>query len=417
MRLILDAMGAQLNCPAIVDGLITDFLSFFDKRWYNFDNLTIQSFHDSSGAVINNTTTVANASILLPVQDGAIPNCRQPDVRFVRVLCTINFANLITVPDAGVTVLRISFYIELPQSTQAMTNGHDHAYNLTSWLGAADLLTLSAKEVRTLILQPSLQDGPIALRESDYNLTEANVDSKGVRETINAKILQLGFKQICASIFQQLCPGYSNQPQAALKHIRQSAPGPDSQLVTASVVDYYQRMLSAMRPFATQKEYPISVCDRFIRGLDRCIVAGFRRMYPLHSTVHALNSSYQHQQLAIILRAAQAAEDEVHQVQDIARGMLGQGFLTKVVGAGAYPSQAEATIQKYKSNTKGGGIGGRKPLECWGCSGDHFWMKAGKIVCPRGNNPAVQAKAKEHYEAYKASGRSRCWNSQGRVRT
>ena len=86
MRLILDAMGAQLNCPAIVDGLIMDFLSFFDKRWYNFDNLMIQSFHDSLGAVINNTTTVANASILLPVQDGAIPNCCQPNVRFVRVL-------------------------------------------------------------------------------------------------------------------------------------------------------------------------------------------------------------------------------------------------------------------------------------------------------------------------------------------
>ncbi len=166
-------------------------------------------------------------------------------------------------------------------------------------------------------------------------------------------------------------------------------------------------MLNAMHPFATQKEYPISVCNHFIRGLDRRIVAGFQCMYPLHSTVHALNGSYQHQQLAIILRAAQAAKDEVHQVQDIALGMLGQGFLTKVMGAGAYPSQAAATIQKYKSDTKGGGIGERKPLECWGCSGDHSWMKAGKIVCPRGNNPAVQAKAKELYEAYKASGRSR----------
>jgi hypothetical protein len=82
-----------------------------------------------------------------------------------------------------------------------MTNGHGHAYNLTSWLGAADLLMLSAEEVRTLILQPSLQDGPITLCKSDYNLMEANVDSKGVRKTINAKILQLGLKQICSSIF------------------------------------------------------------------------------------------------------------------------------------------------------------------------------------------------------------------------
>ncbi len=97
----------------------------------------------------------------------------------------------------------------------------------------------------------------------------------------------------------------------------------------------------------------------------------------------------------------------MHQVQDITHCILGQGFLTKVMGAGAYPSQAEATIQKYKSDTKGGGIGGRKPLECWGCSGDHSWMNAGKIVCHHRNDPVVQAKAKEGYEVYKTSGRSR----------
>jgi hypothetical protein len=207
-----------------------------------------------------------------------------------------------------------------------------------TWHGADDLSTLSTKEVRTLILNPSLPNGPIALCESNYNLTEANVDSKGIHKTIHAKILQLGFKQICPSIFQQLCPGYSNQPHAALKHIRQSAPGPDGQLVTALVVDYYQHMLNAMRPFATWKEYPISVCNCFIRGLNRHIIAGFQCMYPQHSTIHALNGTYQHQQLAIILHASQATKDEVHQVQDIARGMLGQGFLTNVVGVGAYPS-------------------------------------------------------------------------------
>ncbi len=155
----------------------------------------------------------------------------------MRVLCTVNFANLITVPNPGVTVLPVGFYIDLPQTTRAMVNGVGNAYNLMMWHGADNLSTLSAKEVRTLILNPSLQDGPIALRKSDYNLTEANVDSKGIRKTIHAKILQLGFKQICSSIFQQLCPGYSDQLHAALKHIRQSAPGPDGQLVTASVVD------------------------------------------------------------------------------------------------------------------------------------------------------------------------------------
>ncbi len=134
-----------------------------------------------------------------------------------------------------------------------------------------------------------------------------------------------------------------------------------------------------MRSFATRKEYPISVCDRFIRGLNRRIIAGFQCMNPQHSTIHALNGTYQRQQLAIILRAAQATKNEVHQVQDIAHGMLGQGFLTNIVGVGAYPSQAEATIQKYKTNMKGRGGGTKKPLECWGCGGNHSWMKGGKF--------------------------------------
>jgi hypothetical protein len=37
---------------------------------------------------------------------------------------------------------------------------------------------------------------------------------------------------------------------------------------------------------------------------------------------------YQCQQLAIILAAAQAAEDEVHHVQDIARLLVSQGFFS-----------------------------------------------------------------------------------------
>ncbi len=105
------------------------------------------------------------------------------------------------------------------------------------------------------------------------------------------------------SIFQQLCPGYSDQPHAALEHIRQSAPGPDGQMVTASFIEYFQRMMNAARPFATEQTYAISVCDRFIQGLDRRLLPCFQRMYPAHSTVHNMNGAYQRQQLPVILAA------------------------------------------------------------------------------------------------------------------
>jgi len=237
-----------------------DFRSVFDKEWYNFANLAIQLFHNSAGAVIINTVLAADPSILLPVTDGPLPTCRQQDICYMCVACTVDFARLISIP--GPTVIRVGFYIELPQTMRIMVNnGVGANYNLTSWLGADDLRGLTHDEVRSQILEPCLRDGPITLGVADFNLAEANVDAETIRDTIQAKILKLGFKQICSSIFQQLCPGYSDQPHAALEHIRQSAPGPDGQLVTASVIEYFQRMMNAARPFATEQTYAISVCN------------------------------------------------------------------------------------------------------------------------------------------------------------
>ena len=175
--------------------------------------------------------------------------CRQADVRFVRVTSNVDFSSLVRLPNYGPAVLRVGFYIELPQTTVGMTNGNGVAYQLTTWHGAADLSMLNGNDVRTLILAPCLQDGPILLRPADFNLGEVNIESTTIRETIASKILSLGFRQICSSIFMQLCPGYSDQPYAVLEHIRQTTMGADGQPVTAAVVEYYQRMLNAVRPF------------------------------------------------------------------------------------------------------------------------------------------------------------------------
>ena len=142
--------------------------------------------------------------------------------------------------------------------------------NLATWHGESDLSTLTCAQFRTLILEPclQLQDGHIALMPNDFNLSEANVDSTKIREDIHGKILKLGYKQICHAIFGQLCPGYSDQPHAALEHIHQTTRGPDGALVTSSVVEFYQHLMAASRPFQAQRTYPISICDRFIQHLD-----------------------------------------------------------------------------------------------------------------------------------------------------
>jgi hypothetical protein len=57
---------------------------------------------------INNTTVPGDSSILLPVQDGNIADCRSPGVKFVRVQLELDFANLTiaTAPAPPNVVLR-----------------------------------------------------------------------------------------------------------------------------------------------------------------------------------------------------------------------------------------------------------------------------------------------------------------------
>jgi hypothetical protein len=240
-----------------------------------------------------------------------------------------------------------------------------------------------------MILDITLQDGPITLCKADFILGKANINSISVQELICAKILKLGFKQICHSIFLQLCPGYSDQPHAALDHICQSLAGPNGQSVTSTVIEFYQCLMNASRPFQARRDYPVSICDIFIQKLDWPLLPLFRRHYLLYANSHQLDVTYQCQQLAIILAAAQAAKDEVHHVQDIARLLVSQGFFSVANGGvlvSAHPSQAENTLMKYSD---GPTPPGKRPPVCWGCGRTHVWHKrgTGPIICPLKDNP------------------------------
>jgi hypothetical protein len=222
-KLVIDAFGAQLNATSTVEGIVSNWKHFCADRWYNFHHLTIMLFHNSKGTVMNDTTTAADAQILLPVQNGVVAACRQQDIKFVWVQCVINFAPLVTaLPYPTGTVLCVAYYIELPQGTHAMTNGNGGAYTLVSYLGPANLHTLTPPEVKAQTLDVCLQDGPVLLQASNFNLATANTDANAFAINNERKILKIAWHQICTSIFNEIYPEYSNQPQAALEHIKQS---------------------------------------------------------------------------------------------------------------------------------------------------------------------------------------------------
>jgi hypothetical protein len=291
-------------------------------------------------------------------------------MRFVRVQCTLYFTPLITVdPYLVSSILRVSYYIKLPQMMQGMTNGNHGAYNLTSYVGLEDLRTLTPETVRTTILRPVLQDGPVLLKAPDFNLQNVTRNSIGIAMEVDRKILKLAWHQLCALIFNKLCPGYSNQPQAMLEHIKQSYLDDKGNLVCTPVFAYYQRMMNAVRPSAGEARFPKSVCNALIDGLDKHLTAIFHRNYPDHAILHDLQGSFQRSRLPTILDAMTMAEEEVQSVSAIARSSVGgqafksdalafpsQAFKSDALAfpsqafksdALAFPSQAERTLNRY----------------------------------------------------------------------
>jgi hypothetical protein len=123
LHLQLNALGHQLNLQATVDGIVNDWLQFLNNHWCDFCHLTILSFHTTTGDVIEDSTTAADPDVLLPIQDGNIAQCRRPNIKFVQVQISLDFASLVNVAEpTGPTTLRLEYYLELPQTTRVMTN-------------------------------------------------------------------------------------------------------------------------------------------------------------------------------------------------------------------------------------------------------------------------------------------------------
>jgi hypothetical protein len=227
-------------------------------------------------------------------------------------------------------------------------------------------------------------------------------------------------------LFLDLCPGYSSQPHAALDHIRQVHTNREGNQVVSSVQSYFQQLMSAARPFTNQRDFPISVCAKFMEGLNNRLVTGFWKNFPSHSIVQPLNATHQRKTLQEMLQAAQQAKDDLVAVQCIAREAVGlsQAFVAGGTnsGAAAFPSQAKKTLQRYSpggnvlmdgsSMAAEGGPNGKVGLyPCFGCGGPHPWSFYcdGKhnVVCPNKDNPGVLENATKNIDRMRKNWKKR----------
>ena len=159
----LDQKALILTLADRLDLMLTTELSIADWErklncnWANFVNLSILPWHGANGALINTTTTAADASILLPVQNGAANACRSLGVKLVRVQLALDYANLNRIDPAPNTTLSGEYSIQLPQDSVDLTTAADNTYRLTTFTGAADLHTLSIKNIKSDILRATHQ--------------------------------------------------------------------------------------------------------------------------------------------------------------------------------------------------------------------------------------------------------------------
>ena len=120
------------------------------------------------------------------VLNGNVADFRKQNVKFVQVQLHLDFS---TLDNAGVTThlctLLEEYYIELPQTTKAVTGGNNQAYNLTIWQGTANLKGMSCDKVRTGILEITLQDGPVDLQPAAFGLTSVHTDGIVLRTGVD----------------------------------------------------------------------------------------------------------------------------------------------------------------------------------------------------------------------------------------
>ena len=157
------ALTDQLDLMLTAKSSLANWERKLRCNWANFANLSILSWHGTNGNIINNTTTAANASILLPAQDGTANACRAAGIKFVRVQLNLDYANLNRIDPAPNMVLRGKYYIQLLQNTVNLTNAAGNAYRLTTFTRPTDLRTLSIDNVKHTILGATHQDAPYDL--------------------------------------------------------------------------------------------------------------------------------------------------------------------------------------------------------------------------------------------------------------
>ena len=356
-----------------------------------------------------------DASILLPVQNGAANTCRAPGVKFVWVQLALKNADLNRIDPAPNTTLRGEYYIQLPQDSIDLINGAGNPYCLTTFTGAEDLCTLTVEAIKRDILDATHQDGPYNLLEPSFNLTSCRTESTVTYGELKSQVVRLASATIHQQLFEVLVPGYMLKPHNVLDHIFQSNIDQDGNHQRLSAQVYYTTFLNAVRSFYDLEEYPINIAGIFMDHIDPRLAKGFRINYPDFGRARSQGALAQRTLLMDMLSALIKTENSVSKFLKVigdARG--GEQVLMNPSPGGsapAFPSVAETTLNCYSKGddfTEGSDMTGGSFIErkCFGCGLPHPWSRKEKgkfvVVCPNANKPGIHEHAAAQIKDFQA---------------
>jgi hypothetical protein len=272
------------------------------------------------------------------------------------------------------------FFIQLSQDSVNLQNALGNPYPLTTFLGAADLRTLSVADVQRDILRATHQDGPFDLLEPSFNLTPCRTNSTVTYSKLKSQVVCLASATIHQQLFEVLVHGNSMEPHNVLDHIWQSFVDQEGKHICLTAQVYYTTFLNAIRSFYNLEEYPINVAGIFMDHINPTFTKGFRAHYPDFGKACPRAALTQCHLLMDMLSALIKTENDVSNILDIVSGARGDKQFHMAPPGGpvlAFPSVAEKTLQKYaaggNNSTKFSKITNSSYIEqkCFGCGNPH----------------------------------------------
>ena len=117
----LNIMGEKHNATNLVDVKSQQWKSFTFDQLKNPDNLSVLSYHNNAGTIINDCIDEHNN--LKSIQDGAINQCRPNSIMYAKLEATINYQELYQSDQARNRTFQ--FFVRLPMGTHNVRNNNN----------------------------------------------------------------------------------------------------------------------------------------------------------------------------------------------------------------------------------------------------------------------------------------------------